>query len=125
MKRLLLIVLVGFSFAGAMPAQAAAPLSRVQVVALEFHYRLSRVRIPAGRVRIELVNFGQDEHDLTLQRVGGATVYQLPTALPGNRQIINLRLKPGVYRLSCSLADHASRGMQSRLRVVAPKPQRR
>jgi hypothetical protein len=124
MRRLPLL-LVGLAFAGAMPALAAAPLTRVQVVALEFHYRLSRVRVPAGPVRIELANFGQDEHDLTLQRVGSLTVYQLPKALPGQRQIINLRLKPGVYRLSCSLADHAARGMHSQLRVVAPKPLRR
>ncbi len=68
------LLLVALVFAGAMPAQAAAPLSRVQVVALEFHYRLSRVRIPSGPVRIELANFGQDEHDLQLQRVGGSTV---------------------------------------------------
>lgn len=117
MRRLPLL-LVGLAFAGAaMPAQAAAPLSRVQVVALEFHYRLSRVRVPAGPVRIELANFGQDEHDLTLQRVGGEKLYRLPKALPGQRQILNLRLKPGVYRLSCSLADHAARGMQAQLRV--------
>ena len=124
MRRLPLL-LVGIDFAGALPAQAAAPLSRIQVVALEFHYRLSRVRVPAGPVRIELANFGQDEHDLTLQRDGSATIYHLPKALPGPRQIINLRLKPGVYRLSCSLADHAMRGMHSQLRVVAPKPKRR
>jgi hypothetical protein len=116
MRRLPLL-LAGFAVAGAMPAQAAAPLSRVQVVALEFHYRLSRVRVPAGAVRIELANFGQDEHDLRLQRVGGSTVYQLPKALPGQRQVLNLRLKPGLYRLWCSLADHASLGMHAQLRV--------
>ncbi len=116
MRRLALL-LVGLAFAAAMPAQAAAPLSRVQVVAVEFHYRLSRVRVPAGPVRIELANFGQDEHNLTLQRVGSSTIYQLPTALPGQREILNLRLKPGVYRLSCSLADHAARGMHATLRV--------
>jgi hypothetical protein len=30
------------------PREAAAPLGRVQVVAVEFHYRLSRVSVPAG-----------------------------------------------------------------------------
>ena len=93
--RRLPVLLAGFAFAGAMPAQAAAPLSRVQVVALEFHYRLSRVRVPPGPVRIELANFGQDEHDLQLRRVGSTRV----------------------YRLSCSLADHAARGMRAQLRV--------
>jgi hypothetical protein len=111
----------GLAFAGAVPAHAAAPLSRVQVVAVEFHYRLSRVKIPAGPVRIELANFGQDEHDLTIRRVGGTRVYQLPKTLPGERRILNVRLKPGVYRLSCSLADHAALGMHARFRVVPRK----
>ena len=116
MRRLgLLVVAVGC--AGALPAQAAAPLARVQVVAVEFHYRLSRVRIPAGPVRIELVNFGQDEHDLRLRRVGGTKVYRLPRALPGEHRILTARLRPGLYRLSCTIADHAARGMQAELRV--------
>jgi hypothetical protein len=116
MRRLGLLV-VAFACAGALPAQAAAPLARVQVVALEFHYRLSRVRVPAGPVRIELVNFGQDEHDLSLRRVGGTAVYRLPRTLPGERRILTLRLKPGLYTLSCSVADHAARGMHAQLRV--------
>ena len=57
-------------------------------------------------------------------------MYQLPKALPGQRQILNLRLKPGVYKLSCSLADHAARGMRATLRVRAadelvPRPRSR
>jgi plastocyanin len=113
---LLLALLV---FAGAIPAQAAAPLSRVQVVAVEFHYRLSRIRVPAGPVRIELANFGQDEHDLTLRRVGTTKVYDVPSALPGQRETVTLRLKPGLYVLKCTMADHAQRGMKAHLRVRA------
>ena len=119
MRRLgLLVVAVGC--AGALPAQAAAPLARVQVVAVEFHYRLSRVRIPAGPVRIELVNFGQDEHDLRLRRVGGTKVYRLPRTLPDEHRILTVRLRPGLYRLSCTIADHAARGMRAELRVRRP-----
>jgi hypothetical protein len=116
MRRLTLL-LAGFACAGAMPAQASAPLARVQVVAVEFNYRLSRIRIPAGPVRIELANFGQDEHDLRLRRIGGKRVYHLPSALPGERQILRARLEPGLYRLKCTLADHAARGMRAELRV--------
>ncbi|HKB20931.1 MAG TPA: cupredoxin domain-containing protein [Gaiellaceae bacterium] len=116
MKRLgLLLALV--ASAGALPAQAAAPLARVQVVAVEFHYRLSRVRVPAGPVRIELANFGQDEHNLTLRRVGTTKTYAVPSALPGQRQTVTLRLKPGLYVLKCTMADHAMLGMKARLRV--------
>ena len=116
MRRLALLI-AGFACAGAMPAQAAAPLARVQVVAVEFNYRLSRVRIPAGPARIELANFGEDEHDLRLRRIGGTKVYRLPSTLPGQRRILNTRLVPGLYRLKFTLADHASRGMRAELRV--------
>jgi plastocyanin len=119
MKRLaLLLVLVGC--AGAVPAEAAAPLSRVQVVALEFHYRLSRVKVPAGPVRIELANFGQDEHDLVLRKVGTTRLYSVPRALPGQRENVTVKLKPGLYVLKCTMADHAMLGMKARLRVLPP-----
>jgi plastocyanin len=119
MKRLaLLFVLVGC--AGAVPAEAAAPLSRVQVVALEFHYRLSRVRVPAGPVRIELANFGQDEHNLVLRKVGTSKLYSVPSALPGQRKDVTVRLKPGLYVLKCTMADHAMLGMKAQLRVRKP-----
>ena len=103
-------------------APQAVPLARVQVVAVDFQYRLSRARIAAGPVRIELVNVGEDEHDLKLQRVGGSKIYQLPGTLPGQRRALTLWLKPGIYRLWCAMADHAMRGMRATLRVV---PRRR
>lgn len=116
MKRLALpIVLV--ACAGTLPAQASAPLSRVQVVAVEFHYRLSRVSVPAGPVRIELANFGQDEHNLTLRKVGTTKVLTMPGAISGARETATFRLKPGLYVLKCTMADHAMLGMKARLRV--------
>ncbi|TML12482.1 MAG: hypothetical protein E6G31_09135 [Actinobacteria bacterium] len=88
MKRLaFLLVLAGC--AGALPAQAAAPLGRVQVVA----------------------------HNLTLRKVGTTKVTTMPGALPGTRETATLRLKPGLYVLKCTMADHALRGMKARLRV--------
>ena len=116
MRRLAILV-AGLAVACAMPAQAAAPFSRVQVVALEFNYRLSRVRVPAGPVRVELANFGQDEHNLVLRKVGTSKLYNVPSALPGQRRTVTLRLRPGLYVLKCTMADHALRGMKAHLRV--------
>lgn len=42
------------------------PPARVQVVAQEFRYSLSRSTVRAGHVIVELVNRGQDTHDLDL-----------------------------------------------------------
>jgi hypothetical protein len=119
------VVVAGFAFAGAMPAQAAAPLARLQIVAVEFNYRLSRVRMPAGPVRIELAKLrpGRARPPTSVGR--GLEGLPLPSSLPGERQTLNARLRPGLYRLKCTLADHAARGMHSKLRVVAPKPRRR
>ena len=68
------------------PADGARSPARVQVTALEFEYRLSRLRVPEGRVLLQLANFGQDEHDLALRRVGGTRVFSLPKTLPGERR---------------------------------------
>jgi Cupredoxin-like domain len=100
------------------PAGGAAGPARVQVTALEFEYRLSRLRVPEGNVRVELANFGQDEHDLAFRRVGGTRVFGLPKTLPGARRTTTLRLRPGRYRLWCRMGDHAARGMYADLRVT-------
>jgi hypothetical protein len=102
----------------ATPAGGARGPARVQVTALEFEYRLSRLRVPEGRVLIQLANFGEDEHDLALRRVGGTRVFALPKTLPGQRRTRQLRLGPGRYRLWCRVGDHRVRGMYADLRVT-------
>ena len=104
-----------------MPADGARGPARVQVTALEFEYRLSRQRVPEGKVLVELANFGEDEHDLALRRVGGKRTFALPKTLPGERRTAALRLGAGRYRLWCRLGDHAVRGMYANLRVVAAR----
>ncbi len=102
----------------ALPSAVAPPPARLQVTALEFEYRLSRTRIVAGPAVIELVNLGEDEHDLRMRRVGGTRTYAIRGTLPGERGELGARLLPGRFRLWCSLADHAERGMRAELRVV-------
>lgn len=95
--------------------------ARVQVAAMDFEYRLSRQTVSAGRVTLELVNFGEDEHDLALRRVGGARTYRIRNVLPGERGRLSLRLAPGRYRLWCEVGEHAAHGMTATLRVVRPR----
>jgi len=105
-------------------AQAPHPPARVQVVAQEFRYSLSRTRVRAGRVIVELVNRGQDTHDLDLRRVGGTHIFHFPSVLPGHVVDRELKLRPGRYLLWCAIADHRERGMHASLRVVRRKPAR-
>jgi plastocyanin len=101
----------------AVPASAASPPARVQVVAKEFSLSLSRPSVKAGPAIVELANFGQDAHDLRLQRVGGAKVYGTPIVQPGAIHDLSLRLLPGRYRLWCSLGNHRALGMVATLVV--------
>jgi hypothetical protein len=94
------------------------PPARVQVVAQEFRYSLSRTSIKAGWAIIELRNMGEDAHDLRLQRVGGTRVYLWPLAQAGQVVDREYKLLPGVYRLSCGVANHAALGMVATLHVV-------
>ena len=100
-------------------ALAAAPApARVQVSGDEFRYALSRPTIVAGPAIVELVNFGEDEHDLRLRRFGGTRTYRIATVRPGGVAELETRLAPGRFRLWCSLADHRVRGMQATLVVT-------
>jgi plastocyanin len=105
-------VLVGtIALGGAAPA-------RMQVVAREFSFSLSRTRLPAGQAVIELANFGQDPHDLRIQRIGARHVAGLGDVTPGARGELTLRLAPGRYSFWCSLANHRQLGMRATLTVT-------
>ena len=94
----------------------AAP-ARVQVGADEFRYSLSRQSIKAGPAIVQLVNYGEDEHDLRLRRGGGTRVYRVGKVRPGGVADLEARLLPGRFALWCSLGDHRARGMSATLIV--------
>jgi plastocyanin len=93
------------------------PPARVQVVAQEFRYSLSRARIKAGHAIIELRNMGEDAHDLRMRRIGGTRIYVWPITQPGHGVDRELTLRPGKYVLYCSIANHRRLGMQATLVV--------
>jgi hypothetical protein len=113
-------LLLAACVAGAMTAPAttgaARAPARVQVAAKEYRFALSRSVLRSGRVVIQLANFGEDPHDLVLQRLApGARTFQTPVVSPGQQANLALRLGPARYRLWCSLADHRERGMRATL----------
>jgi hypothetical protein len=92
--------------------------ARVQIVAQEFRFSLSRPAIKAGRAILELRNMGQDTHDLVLRRADGARiVVRWPETQPGGVVDREVTLKPGLYRFTCTVANHRALGMQALLRV--------
>ena len=71
----------------------------MQVTAQEFRYSLSRTKVKAGRVIVELVNRGQDTHDLDIKRVGSTHTFRFPDVQPGHVVDRELKLVPGRYQL--------------------------
>ena len=97
----------------AVPAPA-----RVQVVAKEFSFSLSRQHVRTGSAVIELANFGQDPHDLRRERAGARHIAGIGVVAPGTRKELSRKLAPGRYSLWCSVADHRQRGMRATLVVT-------
>jgi plastocyanin len=93
------------------------PPARVQVVAQEFRFALSRQTIKAGWATIELRNGGEDTHDLRMRRVGGTRVYAWPNVPAGEVADRTFKFLPGRYALWCSIANHRALGMQATLVV--------
>ena len=92
--------------------------ARVQVSAKEFFFALSRRTVVAGPAIVELVNFGEDPHDLRMERMGGGKLWKTPLVLPGAYYDLNVTLVTGRYRLWCSVANHRQLGMETVLTVV-------
>lgn len=113
MKTLAALALSAFAMAGSSPAPA-----RVQVVAREYSYTLSRLHVRAGEAILEVDNFGEDPHDLRVQRVGSKRVARLGKVAPGQYADLTLHLPPGRYSLWCSIADHRRKGMRATLIVT-------
>jgi len=101
---------------GVLALHGAAP-ARLQVVAKEFSFSLSRVNLKAGPAVIELANFGQDPHDLRLQRVGSRHIAGIGVVAPGARGELSLKLTRGRYSFWCSVANHRKLGMHAMLVV--------
>jgi hypothetical protein len=114
-KRIAVVVVTSLGLAA--PATAAAP-ARLLVGATEFHLTLSRAAIKSGPAIIQLANYGEDDHNLRLKRIGGTRVYKIATVSPGaDVGELETKLAAGKYKLWCSLADHAARGMRVTLTV--------
>jgi len=107
--------------AGAAPASAGRGdklPERLLVTAREYSLTLSQAKLGGGEAIVQLYDYGEDPHDLRLQRQGGSRIFELGTVLPGDVGELRLRLKRrSSYVLWCSFGDHAARGMVATLRT--------
>jgi hypothetical protein len=102
----------------ALAPTASRPPARVQATASEYELALSRRTVKQGRAIIELVNLGEDPHDLAIRRnTKGARTYRTKVVRPEGETSISLRLYPGRYTLWCTVGDHRHHGMVATLTV--------
>lgn len=88
----------------------------------EFRIAPYRRAVPPGAVKFNVTNFGEDVHDLVVLSPKGRKLGTTGEIRSGERSILRLKLKSqGVYRLICTQADHAARGMRSRITVRASR----
>jgi plastocyanin len=107
----------GSSSTGTTQGGTATP-ARLQVTAREFFLTLSKPSVPAGPVMIELVDLGQDAHNIHIQpAVGGADVAVFPTVQPGAHYDQQVTLAAGTYTVYCSRPYHEEMGMMVTLTV--------
>jgi plastocyanin len=97
---------------------AARAPERVQVVEREFTLTLSRLSVRSGPALVNVVNLGQDSHDLVLvRRARGAKTVRTKVVAPHGTAEVALNLGPGRYDLYCSLPGHRKLGMHAALAV--------
>ena len=95
-----------------------AEANRLAVKSLEYYFVLSRPKVKAGELTVELNNQGEDPHNLKIQRQGEAgEPLQIAETGSLQRSVASFDLSPGTYRLWCSLPEHEENGMHTTLLV--------
>jgi hypothetical protein len=101
------------------PAPLPPPPARLGVVAREWSLTLSRTTLAAGPALVELQNFGEDAHNLRIERIDGSgSPLSVPLAEAGERQKADGTLAAGDYKVYCALPGHDAQGMHARLTVT-------
>ncbi len=109
----------------AIPAHAVTvPPARILAFADEFFFNISRLSVPAGRLRLQLKNNGEDDHDFRIIGPKGAARAETGIVKPGALGEIRTTLARGRYTYLCTVADHAARGMRGSFTVTRKKASR-
>ena len=103
------------------PTAAPATPTHVEITAEDteaFRFVLSRSTVPAGKVILEFVNHGQDEHNLNaVEENEDSVAGSLPNTPSNGHLSLTVDLRPGSYTLFCSLPGHEAKGMKATLVV--------
>ena len=94
----------------------------------EYRVLPARMTVPAGRIRIVARNTGRLTHNVAVVQfdrpLGEDEEKQYArtkTAHPGDVVSTTVTLKPGKYRLVCTIANHDNLGQYGELKVESPR----
>jgi plastocyanin len=112
---------------GSNPSYANTGTGRVIVRLSEYRITPEFLQVRAGRVRIDARNIGRLTHNVAVvqfkrplsseeERTYGKPT---PTLFPGRTGSTTVTLKPGKYRIVCTIANHDNLGQYGELKVTA------
>ena len=113
---------------GSDPPYAPAAGHTVRLRLDEYRVLPQRVTVPAGRIEIVARNTGRLTHnvavvqfDRPLGEDDEKQYARTPTAHPGDVVRTSVALRPGKYRLVCTIANHDNLGQYGELKVETPR----
>lgn len=89
-----------------------------------YTYQPSHSTVKAGELTVQLINKGEDEHNMDMEKVGpgnapeGPIVVAVSAASKGASTPTTVDVEPGTYRMWCTLPGHAAKGMETTITVV-------
>jgi plastocyanin len=88
-----------------------------------YGYAPSRKTVKSGDLTVQLINAGEDEHNMDMEKVGpgnspeGPIVVAVSAASKGASTPTTVDVEPGTYRMWCTLPGHAAKGMETTITV--------
>jgi plastocyanin len=99
------------------PVKSFADGQPLRVVGKEHFFTPARVRASGDQIRIELANEGTLAHNLKVFQ-GARDLGGTPTFPAGSTRGGTVKLRPGRYRMVCTVANHEQLGMVGELEVA-------
>jgi plastocyanin len=125
---LLLVALATLAVGGCGGDGAYTPAGDGQIDVRLDEYRVvpERIQVRAGQITLVAENRGRLTHNLAVvqfhRRLGGQEErrygHATKTMFPGQTAMTTATLKPGRYRLVCTIANHDNLGQYAELKVV-------
>jgi hypothetical protein len=109
--------------AGAVAPGTPSPVPRPDVVRIELYewsIGVEPPELPAGRYRVEIVNYGERVHSVMV--AGPAVDFESRRLRKGGIQEVEIAFRAGEYLLWCPIGDHQDFGMLTSLTVWEGSP---